>query len=155
MKVLVIPEDVRKDQYMLKPIIQALFKYLSQSQVTVEICQNPRFRGVSQVLKWENIERILQQNKWQVDLFLIVVDRDCEADRQTALQNLERKAELVLNNQAKLLIAENAWQEMEVWVLAGFGDLPNDWSWQAIRAERDPKEAYFYPFAAIKGVLNS
>jgi hypothetical protein len=43
---------------------------------------------------------------------------------------------------------------MEVWVLAGF-DLPKQWSWQAIRAERDPREAYFYPFSKIKGVFNS
>jgi hypothetical protein len=155
MKVLVIPEDVRKDQYMLKPIIQAMFKYLGQRQVTVEICQNPRFRGISQVLKWENIEKILQQNKWQVDLFLICVDRDGESDRQAKLQNLEQQAALTLNNNAKLLLAENAHQEMEVWVLAGFSDLPTKWNWKSIRDERDPKEAYFYPFAEIRCVFNS
>jgi hypothetical protein len=51
-------------------------------------------------------------------------------------------------------LAENAWQEIEVWVLAGH-DLPNDWSWAAIRAERDVKEAYYQPFARSQGVFNS
>jgi hypothetical protein len=90
MKVLIIPEDVRKDQYMLKPIFQAMMKKLGQSNATVEICQNPRFRGVRQVLQWPNIEKVIRQNKWNVDLFIICVDRDNEADRQTILQNLKR-----------------------------------------------------------------
>jgi hypothetical protein len=37
-------------------------------------------------------------------------------------------------------------------VLAGH-DLPHDWVWQQIRAELDPKEIYFLPFATQKGVL--
>lgn len=46
--------------------------------------------------------------------------------------------------------AENAWQELEVWLLAGH-DLPREWSWQEIRQERDPKERYFVPFAKSRG----
>jgi hypothetical protein len=155
MKVLVIPEDVRKDQYMLKPIVQAMMKQLGQAKATVEVCQNPRLQGVSQVLNWERIEKILNQYKWEVDLFLICVDRDGEPNREQKLRNLELQSNAALGNQAKLLIAENAWQEMEVWVLAGFSDLPTKWNWKAIRDDRDPKEAYFYPFAEIRGVLNS
>ena len=31
-------------------------------------------------------------------------------------------------------LAENAWEEIEAWVLAGL-NLPSDWSWAEVRAE--------------------
>lgn len=54
--------------------------------------------------------------------------------------------------QGKVLLAEHAWQEIEVWVLAGL-DLPPAWLWRDIRAERDPKEKYFQPIAEQRGLL--
>jgi len=45
-KVLVIPEDVRKDQYMLKPIIEAMMKAKDKKRAKVIVCQNPRLRGI-------------------------------------------------------------------------------------------------------------
>ena len=39
MRVLVIPEDFRKDQYMLKPIITALMKSLGKPSAKIRICQ--------------------------------------------------------------------------------------------------------------------
>jgi len=45
-----------------------------------------------------------------------------------------------------VLLAENAWQEIEVWALAG-QKLPRGWNWQKIRAETHPKETYFEPLA--------
>lgn len=38
MNVLVIPEDFRKDQYMLKPIISAMMKKLGNPRAKVKIC---------------------------------------------------------------------------------------------------------------------
>lgn len=35
MNVLIIPEDFRKDQYVLKPIIQKIFKALGKSNTKV------------------------------------------------------------------------------------------------------------------------
>ena len=52
-----------------------------------------------------------------------------------------------------VFLAENAWQEVEVWVLAGH-DLPKDWTWQDIRQEPNPKETYFEPFAKQRSVLD-
>jgi dihydrodipicolinate synthetase family protein len=51
-------------------------------------------------------------------------------------------------------LGENTWQEIEVWVLAGH-DMPSDWVWRVIRAEVNPKEAYFEPFATQQGVHQS
>ncbi len=48
------------------------------------------------------------------------------------------------------MLAENAWQEIEVWVLAGH-DLPPDWSWKEIRNEPNPKEVWFEPYAKARG----
>ncbi len=53
----------------------------------------------------------------------------------------------------RILFAENAWQEIEVWVLSGH-KLPANWNWQAIRKEVHPKENYFLPFAEKRSLLD-
>lgn len=50
MNVLVIPEDFRKDQYMLKPIVEAMMKEVGQ-KAKVAVCQNPLLGGIDQALK--------------------------------------------------------------------------------------------------------
>ncbi len=154
MRVLIIPEDVRLDQYMLKPLFKAMMAHLGKPRAIVEVCQNPRFQGVSQVLKWENLEKVLTQYR-QVDLFIICVDRDGVESREAVLQNLEDQAQHFLGKTIQVVFGAQAWQEMEVWVLVGFGDLPKDWKWSEVRSVRDPKELYFYPYAEQRGVINS
>lgn len=75
--VLVIPEDFRKDQFLLKPIVERLFRSI-KVKARVEICFDP--------------------------------------------------------------------------LLAGVKDLPSDWSWSAVRAHCDPKEAYFDPYIASRNL---
>ena len=53
-----------------------------------------------------------------------------------------------------IFFAENAWEEIETWVLAGL-DLPNDWRWQDVRAEVDVKERYFEPMASLRGLTET
>jgi hypothetical protein len=148
---LVIPEDFRKDQYMLQPIIDAMMR--SKGKIAhVRVCQDPLLGGISQALKWERIKEIIERYKGMVDLFLLCVDRDGEVNRKKALDNLEYKAQGMLPND-RLFLAENAWQEIEVWVLAGH-DLPVDWVWKDVRAEISPKEIYFLPLAQQRNLLN-
>lgn len=149
MNVLVIPEDFRKDQYMLKPILTAMLRGLDRT-VRVEVCQDPLLGGVSEAFKWERIHAIIEQYAWKVQLFLLCVDRDGLAGRRVALDAIEQQARAILPVGAHLL-AENAWQEIEVWVLAGH-DLPDAWNWRAIRDEPNPKEVYYRPFASLRGV---
>lgn len=151
MKILVIPEDFRKDQYMLKPIITAMMAKLGKPRTKVMICQDPLLGGISEALKWENIENIINQYP-MVDLFLLCVDRDGKEGRKTALEKIEAQAASLLPSR-RLLLAENAWQEIEVWVLAGH-DLPTDWNWRDIRNEINPKEAYFLPLSQQRNLLN-
>lgn len=63
MRVLVIPEDFRKDQYMLKPIIGAIMAKLGKPRAKVMICQDPLLGGVTEALKWENIKNILPKSE--------------------------------------------------------------------------------------------
>jgi hypothetical protein len=152
MNVLIIPEDHTKDEHMLKPIVKAMFDYLGKTTAKVDVCSNPRLRGVGQALNWGQIREILEQYDWTVDLFLLCVDRDGEQGRKTQLTQLEEQAATVVRTGHKFL-AENAWQEIEVWVLAGHDDLPSEWDWQQqVRQERDSKEVYFLPYAQQRGL---
>ncbi len=150
-RVLIIPEDFRKDQFVLKPLVERMLKHLG-IRARVDMCWEPLLAGIGQALKWERIEEILDDRRGMVDLFLLIVDRDCQDTRRQKLDNLEIKANQFLGGSA-CLIAENAWQEIEVWVLAGMTDLPPDWTWKSIRAECNPKETYYDPYAKARGVL--
>ncbi len=152
MNVLVIPEDFRKDQYMLKPIIQAMMAQIGKPRAKVIICKDPLLGGVEEALKWENIESIITRYP-MVNLFLLCVDRDGKHGRKNQLEKLEAAASNILPDK-RFFIAENAWQEIEIWVLAG-QDLPSDWNWQDIRQERDPKESYFIPLATQRNLLDT
>lgn len=143
LNVLVIPEDFRKDQYMLKPIVEAMFRNIGRPNARIRVCQDPLLGGISEALKKENIESIVKRYG-MVDIFLLCVDRDGDTNRRNKLNNMQTYALSKLSN--KLFIAENAWQEIEVWVLAGH-NLPNTWRWNDIRSDPNPKENYFLPYS--------
>jgi hypothetical protein len=92
MNVLVIPEDFRKDQYMLKPIVEAMMKEVGKPKARVRVCQDPLLGGIDQALKWERIEEIINRYKGMVNLFLLCVDRDGKAARKASLNKLEQQA---------------------------------------------------------------
>ena len=60
MKILIIPEDFRKDQYILKPIFQRLLSRLGNNSSRVRICQDPLLGGVGEALKSERLEEVLE-----------------------------------------------------------------------------------------------
>ena len=41
MNVLIIPEDFRQDQFILKPIIKAMLSALGKRRATVKVCREP------------------------------------------------------------------------------------------------------------------
>ncbi len=152
MNVLVIPEDFRKDQYILKPIVEAMVQAVGRPRATVIVCQDPLLGGIDQATKWERIKEVLDRYRGMVDVFLLIVDRDGNPGRRIALDNIERNAAGYLPS-GRLFLAENAWQEVEVWILAGHA-LPDDWQWQEVRQHPNPKETYFEPFARSRGVVD-
>lgn len=138
---------------MLKPLVEAFLREAGKTRAKVQICEDPVLGGVMEALKWERICDILDQYRGMVDLFLLIIDRDGSenSNRRAKLDQLEQESRAVLPP-GRALLGEHAIEELEVWVLAGH-DLPAQWRWQDIRAERDPKERFFRPFAGQKGLL--
>lgn len=149
MKVLVIPEDFRKDQYILKPLISSLVKALGARSTRVEICRDPLLGGIGEALKSERLEAIVERHKGMTDLFVLCVDRDGIVGRRQRLNQLE-----AYFAGFTLFLAENAWEELETWALAGL-DLPSEWGWTEVRSEVDVKERYFEPYAQQRGLSDS
>jgi hypothetical protein len=152
MNVLIIPEDFRKDHYMLKPIIESMMRVKGKA-AKVRVCTDPLLGGIGQALKWERIKEITERYQGMVDLFLLCVDRDGDESRRSRLDAIEIKAASMLPT-GKSFLAENAWQEIEVWVLAGH-TLPAQWNWAEVRLEVHPKESYFLPFAKARKLLDT
>ena len=138
MRVLILAEDFVKDEFLLQPIIQAMMKSVGKPKAKVKVCKDPRFHGTSEALKWEYIEQALRRHRGMVDLFLLCVDRDGNSNHQVVLGNLENQAAAVIGKR-RAFLAENAWQEVEVWLLMGHDLLPK-WDWKKIREEIHPKE---------------
>jgi hypothetical protein len=145
--ILVIPEDFRKDQYMLKPLITRLLWRLGAPNPKVEICRDPLLGGIGEALKSNKLAAIVDDHRGMTDIFILCVDRDGDTGRRQRLNELE-----VMFGTA--FLAENAWQEIETWVLAGL-DLPGLGPWAKIRAERDVKEQYFEPLADHLGLTKT
>ena len=147
MNVLLIPEDFRKDQYILKPLFTRLFRHLGATSTRIAVCLDPLLGGVDAALKPESMDSVIARHP-MIDVFILCVDRDGEAGRRLRLNRLEGH---VSAQHGVRFFAENAWQELETWVLAGLR-LPNDWPWRDVRTEVHPKEQYFEPLARERGL---
>ena len=142
-RVLVIPEDFRKDQYILKPIFDRLLRDLGRPSAKVAVCQDPLLGGIGEALKRDRMEEIVERYRGMVDLFVLCVDRDGHEDRRARLDRLEETLGKTLGETGgATFLAENAWEELETWVLAGL-KLPRGWRWSKVRAEVSVKERYF------------
>lgn len=148
MNVLIIPEDFSNDQYILKPLFSRLFRTLGKSSIHLQVCHDPRLRGVDEALKLERMREIVQRYR-KIDIFILCVDRDGDTNRRQRLNRLE-----VEFNNGQTFLAENAWEEIETWVLAGLR-LPGEWRWADVRAEVSVKERYFEPLAVQRGVADA
>lgn len=147
MKVLIIPEDFRKDGYILKPLFERLFASFDRAKTKVVVCNTPLLQGVNEALKEERLAEIIARYR-TFDIFVLCVDRDGTLTRRQRLDQLEAKFAI-----GRHFLAVNAWEELETWLLAGL-DLPSDWSWNDIRAEVSLKERYFEPLAQLRGVVD-
>ena len=146
MNVLIIPEDFRKDQYILKPLFSRLFRALGKSRVRVQICLDPLLGGAAEALKSERIADVVSRHRGMTDIFILCVDRDGNEGRRQRLDQIEEKF-----GGDWTFLGENAWEEIETWVLAGL-NLPAGWSWRDVRAEIQVKEVYFDPLVAQRGL---
>lgn len=110
MKVLIIPEDQTHDPFIIKPIIEAIFADLER-RAQISVLPEPRLRGTSDALNAALIREIVADNPME-DLFILVVDRDCDREGNDA------KAAAIAAAYGGKLLACVAKQEVEVWMLA-------------------------------------
>jgi len=148
MNILVIPEDFRKDQHIMKPLFRRLFANVGRQRAQVRVCPEPLLGGVSEALKSERIQEIVARYDGMTDIFILCVDRDGNQGRRQRLDQIERAF-----CNGRTFFAQNAWEEIETWVLAGL-DLPGNWRWGDVRAEVHVKERYFEPLAVRRGVAD-
>jgi hypothetical protein len=151
-KVLVIPEDPKHDQYLLKPLVEAAITHSGKPGALVRICNHRLIGGDATVLNFENLCEIVEDNQLY-EVFVLVVERDCLAGRRAALDNLALRLHKQFPD--KRFVAQCAHEEIEVWVLAGMKDLPKAWKWVDVRSHCDPKETYFDDYVKLRGIEDS
>ena len=149
MNILIIPEDFRKDQYILKPLFSRLFRSIGKPRVSVDVCRDPLLGGVGEALKRERIAEVVEKHEGMTDIFILCVDRDGNTNRRQRLDHIEGEF-----GDTRVFLAENAWEEIETWVLAGL-DLPTDWNWRTVRSEVQVKEIYFEPIVAQRNLSDT
>ena len=149
MNVLVIPEDFRHDQYILKPLFSRLFRSIGKPRARVHVCRDPLLGGVGEALKPERIAEVIKKHRGMTDIFILCIDRDGYASRRQSLDGLEAQFD-----DGQTFLAENTWEELETWVLAGL-DLPPEWNWKTVRAEVKVKKMYFEPLVAQRNLSNT
>ena len=137
MNVLVIPEDPTYDQHLLKPLLIGLFKNIRKS-ARVRVCQDPVLGGRGEALKTERIREIVERYSGMADILILCVDRDGPPGPRTRLDAMEAE----LQGDKTHFLAQEAWEEIETWALAGL-KLPPRWSWGDVRREVHVKEVYF------------
>ena len=123
-----------------------LFHSIGKRRVRVDVCRDPLLGGVGEALKSERITEIVKKHGGMTDIFILCVDRDGEQGRRQRLDQIEAEFGGV-----RVFLAENAWEELETWVLAGLA-LPANWNWKTVRAEVQVKEIYFEPLVAQRGL---
>ena len=149
MNILVIPEDFRKDQYILKPLISRLFRRLGAPNPQVVVCRDPLLGGIDEALKIDKLAEIVNAQQGMTDIFILCVDRDGVVGRRQRLDRIEAEFQ-----GRCVFFAEDAWEEVETWALAGL-TLPAEWRWADVRAEVQIKERYFEPLAVRRGLVNA
>ena len=110
------------------------------------MCLEPLLGGVGEALKSERLKEIVEQYP-TVDIFILCVDRDGKKGRRQRLDQIEKEF-------GTPFFAENAWEEIETWLLAGL-ELPADWNWKDVRAEVQVKEFYFEPLSALRSLSDA
>ena len=90
MNILVIPEDFRKDQYILKPLVSRLFRHLGAPNPRVEVCRDPLLGGIGEALKTAQLAEIVNDQRGMTDIFILCVDRDGSTGAAKGSMNLNR-----------------------------------------------------------------
>ena len=81
-----------------------------------------------------------------VNIFILCVDRDGEEGRSQRLNEIEAEF-------GDIFFAENAWEEIETWLLAGLR-LPSNWNWKEVRKESPSQRTCTSSFSLLERGLS-
>lgn len=144
-RVAVISEDHTRDEYIFRPVVERLLSDIGLA-ARVEPAK-ARIQGWQNALAAATWSKI-QKTHFKTNLFLFLIDRDCDPHRQRKLDVAMERARKSLPN--RIVLGSLAIEELEVWALAPHHDaLGKDWS--LVRKECDVKRVYFEPFVARQG----
>jgi hypothetical protein len=138
-KVLIVLEDPTLDKHVVKPVVEKIFAELSRP-ARIKVLTDPHMRGASDV--FGQMDEVVELYP-MVDLFVVVMDRDCDRDGH------EAKLASLLDRHPDKAVGCLAVQEVEVWMLAIQDSLPAPI--REIRDECDPKEAFAEPWLIDQG----
>ena len=91
MNVLVIPEDSRKDRYILKPIFERLMRSIGRPNARVRVCEDPVLGGIGEAMKVGRIAEIVERYAGMTQIFVLCVDRDGVEGRRQGLDRIEEE----------------------------------------------------------------
>lgn len=151
---MIIPEDPTLDRYILQPIVERIFEDLGR-KARVEVLRDPHLRGVDEA--FEKVSEIIADRSGMFQLFLLLLDRDCNDGRRPGRNNVAM-AEQRESEHPGVLLTCLAVEEVEVWMLALHRDELKQTlgaSWPEVREHCDPKERYAEPFLKGKGWLST
>lgn len=155
-KVLVIPEDPTHDEAILKPLVQKMMQVLGKPSAKIQVLKDPKIDGYGHAKSL--LDEIIEI--WGfADLILFLHDRDCQETVDESCKTLTKKHQA----KGKPFIAQCAWQEIEIWLLALHQEelfaLPEFKSkklrWSDVRNDCSVKENYFTPFLQRYGDAGS
>ena len=139
-KAVVICEDHRLDEYLIKPVIEQIFTEHDR-KVRVTFAPRTLVRGIAQALQKSKHSEVFERYGMAHSFFLIV-DRDCDSHREHG-KFADRLADA--KEADKMMFGCLAIEELEVWALA-LHRRSGDFNWDNVRSDCHPKENFFIPF---------
>ncbi|WP_162865413.1 hypothetical protein [Deinococcus wulumuqiensis] len=150
MRIAILLEDYRLDQYIVKSVIEKLARFINL-KINYRIIMTPMVTGIDSMSSTENLQEICRRYGPMSDIILIIHDRDGRQDRDRLAESIRTRVG-TCNDKFKVIAAH---QEIEVWGLAGVSDLPKEWNWQDIRQEQSAKEIYFESYIKLHSMDNT
>jgi hypothetical protein len=141
-KVAVVCEDHTNDQYILRPVLEAVLAVLGKPHARVQVVSNPRLNGFDSMLS--HLCAIIQRYEFLADVIVVAFDLDGE-DGVDGRPHKRARIENALGACPSSKVAVvGAVQELEVWALWG-ARRELGTPWPIVRTEQHPKEVYFDP----------
>ena len=71
MNVLLIPEDFRNDQHVLKPLFVELFRTIGRPRARIDVLRDPLLGGVGEATKSRRLAEIVETYRGMTDVFIL------------------------------------------------------------------------------------